>query len=202
MSAENQPCAVEANLWLVRKICRRYSWAASGGALSMDDLIQAGAMGLMRALELYDSEQGSSLAGFAKLGIERAVQRCIAEHRRLVRVPVMEQRAAWRRGKPYKLDPVSLDAPAFAGDEGSQPGVDLLTDGADPTEELDATRRRRRIAAALRRIPERSRRVLIARFYGDASLAEVGKAMAISRERVRQLEVRALGQLRQTLGVL
>ena len=69
---------------------------------------------------------------------------------------------------------------------------------AGPTKPLPITEPRK-LAAALERLDERDRRVLELR-YGLGGedqhvLAEVGRALGVSRERARQLEARALAKL-------
>jgi RNA polymerase primary sigma factor len=96
-------------------------------------------------------------------------------------------------------DPVSLDVPV--GDGESVYG-DLIEDvnSAQP-EETTATRlRTKELARALAHLNPRMRRVVALRFGLDGSqpqtLQEVGAGLGITRERVRQLESRALRELR------
>jgi RNA polymerase primary sigma factor len=96
-------------------------------------------------------------------------------------------------------DPVSLETPV--GDGESLYG-DLIEDlHSDHPDELTAKRlRSRELAHALRRLNPRMRRVLALRFGLDGeapqTLEEVGAGLGITRERVRQLEARALRELR------
>lgn len=52
------------------------------------------------------------------------------------------------------------------------------------------------IAWALYRLSVAERTVVIARFWNTSSLSEVGKVMGIRRERVRQIEMKAIKKLR------
>jgi len=95
---------------------------------------------------------------------------------------------------------VSLEAPA--GGEGNRLVVDLIEDaGADAPEATSAGRAASAdVAAALAQLPDRMQLVVTRRFGLDGAvpqtLDEVGKELGITRERVRQLETRALKQLR------
>jgi len=96
-------------------------------------------------------------------------------------------------------DPVSLDVPV--GDGESLYG-DLIEDlnSAQPEEKTAHVLRAKELSAALSNLNPRMRRVLALRFGLDGekpqTLEEVGTGLGITRERVRQLESRALRELR------
>ncbi|MFL5965656.1 MAG: RNA polymerase sigma factor RpoD/SigA [Gaiellaceae bacterium] len=96
-------------------------------------------------------------------------------------------------------DPVSLETPV--GD-GESMYADLIEDvnSERPDETTSTKLRRHELAEALLRLNPRMRRVLALRFglNGEApqTLEEVGAGLGITRERVRQLESRALRELR------
>src|SRR5438132_3832095 len=96
-------------------------------------------------------------------------------------------------------DPVSLETPV--GD-GESMYADLIEDvNSDrPDETTSHKLRRTELAEALLRLNPRMRRVLSLRFGLDGeppqTLEEVGAGLGITRERVRQLESRALRELR------
>jgi RNA polymerase primary sigma factor len=96
-------------------------------------------------------------------------------------------------------DPVSLETPV--GDGESIYG-DLIEDTKSDQPDAATAKmlRSRELAGALRRLNPRMRRVLALRFGLDGetpqTLEEVGIGLGITRERVRQLESRALRELR------
>jgi RNA polymerase primary sigma factor len=96
-------------------------------------------------------------------------------------------------------DPVSLETPV--GDGESMYG-DLIEDvNSDAPDEMSAQKSRSaELAQALARLNPRMRRVLTLRFGLEGeppqTLEEVGAGLGITRERVRQLESRALRELR------
>jgi RNA polymerase primary sigma factor len=96
-------------------------------------------------------------------------------------------------------DPVSLETPV--GDGESNYG-DLIEDTKTDRPELTTaeTMRHRELSRALETLNPRMRRVLALRFGLDGqkpqTLEEVGSGLGITRERVRQLESRALRELR------
>ena len=97
------------------------------------------------------------------------------------------------------LDPVSLETPIGDGDSSV---ADLIPDlNADQPEVETADRARSsELLDALEKLQPRQRRVVIERFGLDGvrprTLEEVGANLGITRERVRQLEARALRELR------
>ena len=97
-------------------------------------------------------------------------------------------------------NPVSLETPV--GDGESLYG-DLIEDvnALAPHEQTAEHARGKELAGALEQLNPRMRRVLSLRFGLDGespqTLEEVGNQLGITRERVRQLETRALRELRQ-----
>lgn len=76
---------VEGNMRLVVSIARRYMRYSS---LSLDDLVQEGAMGLMHAVELFDHTRELKLSTYATWWIRQAVTRAIADRGSTIRFPV------------------------------------------------------------------------------------------------------------------
>lgn len=98
---------------------------------------------------------------------------------------------------------LSLDAPQGGGDDGEgRAWIEALEDDGAATEtevldRVDLTRRRTALRAAMAQLPEREQRIIAARHLADepATLSDLGAEMGISKERVRQIEERALARL-------
>ncbi|HVJ53569.1 MAG TPA: RNA polymerase factor sigma-32 [Aliidongia sp.] len=98
----------------------------------------------------------------------------------------------------------SLNAPI--GDEGEEAWQDLLPDQR-PSPELavmslrDGMARSNWLAEALDELPARERTIISERRLRDdgATLEQLGRTFGISKERVRQLEHRAIGKLRESM---
>ncbi|MGH3001374.1 MAG: sigma-70 family RNA polymerase sigma factor [Gaiellaceae bacterium] len=96
-------------------------------------------------------------------------------------------------------DPVSLETPVGDGESTVVDLIeDLSSDSPDATTAVHA--RSQELSAALERLNPRMKQVLLRRFGLDGrppqTLEEVGADLGVTRERVRQLETRALRELR------
>jgi RNA polymerase sigma-32 factor len=100
----------------------------------------------------------------------------------------------------------SLNAPVAEGDAGAAERQDFLVDEGPLQDEtvgnaIDAERRSRWLVAALRCLNSRELSILEARRLREdqATLESLGERLGISKERVRQIESRALEKLKQAL---
>lgn len=101
----------------------------------------------------------------------------------------------------------SLDAPISDADSGSAGRMDFLV-SEDPLPDeiagkrIDEERRATWLASALRVLNERERRIIAERRLQDdgMTLEALGSSLGISKERVRQIESRALDKLREVLS--
>jgi RNA polymerase sigma factor (sigma-70 family) len=101
----------------------------------------------------------------------------------------------------WSQDTVSLDTPV--GDDGDTNLGDLVadTDSPSPEDIVLGALERQRIESLLGHLDDRSAGIMRAR-YGledgrEHSLTEVASQFSLSRERIRQLEIQALGRLRE-----
>jgi len=88
---------INANLRLVVSQARRYQ----GHGLPMEDLVQEGMLGLIRAVEKFDWRRGFKFSTYGTLWIRQAMQRGLQNHGRTIRLPV---HVAQRQVKVRKLD--------------------------------------------------------------------------------------------------
>lgn len=102
-------------------------------------------------------------------------------------------------------EPVSLDAPIGPGGDGVLGDLIVDDDGEEPLNEVAQQSMRREVEQLLRRVTPREQHILQLRFGlrggRPHTLAEVGSELGITRERVRQIEARALGRIRKGEGI-
>jgi RNA polymerase primary sigma factor len=99
--------------------------------------------------------------------------------------------------------PVSLNRPVGTEDDGEFGDLFGDANAADPEEEALDSLQRQAVRRGVANLPERERRVLELRFglgCQPQPLEAIGKALGISRERVRQVEADALELLGKELG--
>lgn len=131
----------------------------------------------------------------------------------LGRTPTVDELARYADTEVPKLlellkladEPISLDAPIGSGDDGVLGDLIVDDDSEEPLNEVAQQSMRREVEALLRRVTPREQHILQLRFGLRSgrphTLAEVGLELGITRERVRQIEARALARIRNAQGI-
>ncbi|MFI5722369.1 RNA polymerase sigma factor RpoD/SigA [Streptomyces cyaneofuscatus] len=108
-------CLVLHNVRLVWKIAQAYQ----GRGLDIEDLVQHGTIGLMRAVRKFDAGQGYKLSTYASQWIRQSIGRAVADEGTLIRIPVhLHEKVSKVAGAERKLlsegRPRSVENVAFA----------------------------------------------------------------------------------------
>lgn len=102
---------VKANLRFVVSIAKQYA----NQGLALEDLINDGNLGLIKAAHRFDEERGYKFISYAVWWIRQAMLQSLAEHSRIVRLPLNRAGTLYRIGKASRqLDQELGRAPSAA----------------------------------------------------------------------------------------
>jgi RNA polymerase sigma-B factor len=211
---------VEHGLPLVRSLARRY--AGKGEAL--DDLVQVGCLGLLKAIDRFDDDAGHRFVSYAVPTITGEIKRHFRDHSWTVHVPRSVQeldarveeasaRMSAETGRKPTVEQLSaeLGEPPERIREAMRGGrahttlsLDRPTgDGqapADAVGEIESGYRtaedRLVVRAACRGLDARDRKIVGMRFVGDRLQREIAEEIGVSQMQVSRLLRRAVCRMR------
>ena len=176
---------VEHNLRLVVYIARKFD---NTGA-DADDLVSVGTIGLIKAVNSFDPSKNIKLATYASRCIENEILMYL---RRLVRV----------------RNEVSFDEPLNTDWEGNELLLsDILgTDSDVVYKDIETGVEKELLRGALRKLPERDRRIMTMRFGLDGkeemTQKDVADVLGISQSYISRLEKKIIARLKSEIGKL
>lgn len=183
MTKEQQDKALVDNLGLVHVFVRRIMSKRMIPDHHKEDIVQAGTIGLMRALAKFDIDKGTKVSTYAWWWIRIYANRAIQDLD-LIRV-----------GRDHRSARL-----AFLGCDprrGVDPYDDDVLEGrSDDVEEAVMLRSLR---SSMEQLPPNLQDLLVRRMEG-ATLEQIGRDWRLSRERIRQLEAVAHRELRDLVA--
>ncbi|HCR97061.1 MULTISPECIES: RNA polymerase sigma factor FliA [Halomonas] len=195
-------------------------------SIELDDLIQAGTVGLLEALGRFDAAHGASFATFASQRIRGAM---VDELRTRDWLPRSVRRAAravddairrleQQLGRSPEESEIALalemplgDYQQLLNDTNSGqllPFEELVADGGEPVsfdvsnlpfEKLLDEQQRQTLVAAIEALPEREKLLMALYYQEELNLKEVGAVLGVTESRVSQLHSQAISRLRARL---
>ena len=214
---------VSRNEGLVRTIALRF---CSRG-YELEDLIQIGHLGLLKAIRTFDPSRGCALSTYAvplilgeirrflrddgMIKVSREQKRLCAELCRIrdeayargegeLRIEELARRAeVSREAAAAALEasaPIRSLSEAAYGDEEGPTLEATLADG----NESERTLNRIALGAAIEKLPNSQRKILLLRYYRDMSQAETARLLGLSQVKVSREEKKIMAFLRAELS--
>ncbi len=193
-----------------------------------DDMIQAGMLGLLDAARRYDTGQGASFETYATLRIRGAMIDELRRndwapksvHRKARNLSAAVQVVENRTGRDARDEEIiaemgisseeyhkilrdSCNSKIFNFDDlgtDNDPLSMIAGSSANPLDELEDERFRRRLADAIASLPERERMVLSMYYDKELNLREIGQILGVSESRISQILSRSYARLRARLN--
>jgi len=177
-------------------------------AIEHADLVQAGLVGLMEAIDAFDPERGNDFETFAKLRIRGAmldeIRRAAWAPRSTVKVAVEARAAATRianeTGMPAThrqiAEQLGLDVARYHELRGRNQGLagsvtleelDFVSDEIAPDEAADEDSIHRALKQGIAALSEREKTVVALYYDRELTLREIGAVLEVSESRVSQM---------------
>jgi RNA polymerase sigma-B factor len=215
---------VVLNTPLVRYLARRFKDTKE----PLDDLVQVGMIGLLKAIDRFDPSRGLEFSTYAVPTIVGEIKRYFRDATWAVHVPrgardlhsaIVTARAelSQQLGRSLTIADIAervrasehdvlnaLDAGRSYTTNSLECMADAMGEGRDATfgfvdSRLEQVERRADLSPAIRTLPEREREVLVLRFVHDQSQAQIAAALGVSQMQISRLLARAMNQLREEL---
>ena len=175
-SVEVKNQIVQANLRLVVSIAKRHMQSAD----DFFSLVSDGNMSLFRAVEKFDYARGNKFSTYASWAIMKNFARSIPDE--------FKHKDRFR----------TTGEEVFMGREDTR--------GDHFAQEIEQKQRVSQISSILTKLDQREQQIIIRRFGLDhnqepLTLKEVGAELGVTKERIRQIEARALTKLREAASV-
>jgi len=196
--------------------------------VEIDDLIQAGMIGLLDASRKFSAAKGASFATYASIRIRGAMIDELRRndwlprsvHRRTREITDAIRRVEMRDGREARGEQVAAElgmstdqygallaevnaSRMFSLEDLRGEGGELAEeadDGATPAAEFERERLQQAVAEEIARLPEREKLVLSLYYEQELNLREVGEVLEVTESRVCQIHGQALLRLRARLG--
>lgn len=211
---------IYANLRFVVSVAKKYQ----NQGLELEELIQEGNIGLMKAFEKFDLSKNFKFITYAVWWIRQAILNAIHDHAKLIKLPmnkisnISKSLKQWGeleqegfRELTYEelsqiLDPDTLDDLKYIYEtvridqpqtENAKTLVEILSDDSEIYKGSESVNHE--LDAILKDFPERERTILLM-YYGIGydrayTLKEIGDKFELTRERIRQIKQKTLQRL-------
>jgi RNA polymerase sigma-B factor len=218
---------IEQYLSLVRSLARRYSYRGE----QLEDLVQIGCIGLIKAIDRFDLDRGVELTTYATPNIIGEIKRHFRDKGWAVRVPRGLQELNVQLSRLVEELTVQLGRSPTVGELAKAAGVSeeevlealesgraysslSLSAGGGDDDELDpleslgseehqyeVSEDRAVLAPGFRVLDDRERRILHLRFFDGLTQSQIAQQVGISQMHVSRLIRRALEKIRREIAI-
>jgi RNA polymerase sigma-B factor len=209
---ERRERLIEQQLPLVRSLARRYAHRGE----QLEDLVQVGTIGLIKAVDRYEPTRGVEFIAFAVPNILGEIKRHLRDRCSPIRVPRRDQEISARMRSTRRqltahlqrnpttaelaaaanLDEDELEEAVRAEQARSPLPLTDATPALSAEEIFDASEDRLLIARGLRSLHRHERQALRCRYYEDLSQDEIAARLGISQTQASRLIASGLAKLR------
>lgn len=221
-NASNADALVLRHAELVKRIAYHLAGRLPA-SVEVDDLIQAGMLGLLEAAAHYTADRGASFETYAGIRIRGAMLDALRKldwaprsvHRKAREVAGAMRAVEEREGREAQDAEVAAELglpleeyhrivqdAAFcqvASLDDAAGAADIADHGQDPGREAEQGELRTAMATAIAGLPERERLVMSLYYDEELNLKEIGAVLGVSESRVCQIHGQALARLRSRL---
>lgn len=211
------------HLPLVRQVAARFRWSGA----ELEELVQAGTLGLLKALQGFDPDRGHRFSTYAVPFIAGEIRACLRDQRGLGtgrrleqlgrRLQAEQARLTQALGRSPTLHELaeaagvepdeafqaleSMRAPLSLDEPQSPDEPRALGEGLASGEDEEAWTERLVVAQALERLSPRERLILRLRFWEGRSQAEIAAWLGLSQPQVSRIERLSLAKLRAEVPI-
>lgn len=226
--AISQEQLVQRHGVLVKRIAH-HLLARMPSSVQVDDLIQAGLIGLLEAARSFDGSKGASFETFAGIRIRGAMidelrrgdwaPRSVHRNQRRISDAIRQVEARLGRdandeevaremqiplSEYHDLLSDSVGARLFSIEDLSEQDEDALdrvaSDEANPLDHVQQESMRKQLIDEIGKLPERERMVLALYYDEELNLKEIGLVLGVTESRVSQIHSQAAMRLRSRLA--
>lgn len=219
--AEAKETLIKENIPLVKSIVKRYR----GKNIEYDDLMQLGALGLVKAINNFNPEFGVRLSTYAVPMITGEIKRFIRDDG-AIKVSRALKTMSYKIGQfveefqqnnskeptilqiaehfgieeqevVYTLDSSKMPLSIYEknDDDNGKSLIDKLSDNSNEADFLDKIT----LHDSIEKLPEREKLLVIMRYYEDKTQSEIAKRLGVSQVQVSRLETKIIGKLKKSL---
>jgi RNA polymerase sigma-B factor len=168
---EARRALIEQHLPLVRSLARRVDPRGE----QLEDLTQVGAVGLIKAVDRFDPDRGSSFLAYAVPTIVGEIRRHLRDHGQPVRITRADRAAGVVVRSVPLAESLSPSTP--------EPGDERVL-----------------VERCLRALPRRQRRIVHLHYFGNLSQRRIATELGLSQVHVSRLLRESLGRMREEIG--